>query len=143
MATYTTNYNLKKPDLDDFYAVGDFNGNADILDAAMHRMVHYANGSYVGASKLQSVSPVTFTLPFDPQVILITPDELDTSSQIYLPFPWIKGAPGLAALGGNSSTSYSEFCEVSVTSSGSSYTVTITGQYVSKSGKTYHWVALG
>lgn len=30
--TETTNFNLKKPDLDDFYNVGDFNDNADIID---------------------------------------------------------------------------------------------------------------
>lgn len=33
--THTTNYNLKKPDLDDFYNVGDFNDNADIIDNAL------------------------------------------------------------------------------------------------------------
>lgn len=32
MATYTDNFNLKKPSDDDFYNVKDFNGNADIID---------------------------------------------------------------------------------------------------------------
>ena len=32
MATYTDNFNLKKPSEDDFYNVEDFNGNADIID---------------------------------------------------------------------------------------------------------------
>ena len=32
MATYTPNYNLKKPAQTDYYDVDDFNGNADILD---------------------------------------------------------------------------------------------------------------
>ena len=35
MATNTTNYNLVKPDQTDFYDVGDFNGNADIIDAQL------------------------------------------------------------------------------------------------------------
>lgn len=33
MATYTTNYNLKKPAQDDVYSIEDFNGNMDIIDA--------------------------------------------------------------------------------------------------------------
>ena len=32
MATFTQNYNLKKPDQQDFYNVEDFNNNADIID---------------------------------------------------------------------------------------------------------------
>lgn len=32
---YTTNLNLKKPEGTDFYNVGDFNDNADIIDAAL------------------------------------------------------------------------------------------------------------
>lgn len=35
MATTTTNYGLKKPSSSDFYNIGDFNGNADIIDAQM------------------------------------------------------------------------------------------------------------
>lgn len=35
MATNTTNYNLKKPALTDFYDVADQNGNMDLIDAAM------------------------------------------------------------------------------------------------------------
>ena len=35
MATYTTNYNLKKPAQEDFYNVEDFNSNADILDTEL------------------------------------------------------------------------------------------------------------
>ena len=36
MATsYTTNYNLKKPDPDDFVNIGDLNSNADLIDAAL------------------------------------------------------------------------------------------------------------
>ena len=32
MAEYTKNYNLKKPDEEEFYNVSDFNGNMDIMD---------------------------------------------------------------------------------------------------------------
>jgi len=35
MATYTTNYSLKKPAQSDHYDVDDFNDNADIIDAAI------------------------------------------------------------------------------------------------------------
>ncbi len=37
MATYTTNYNLKKPAETDFILVGDFNDNADIIDAELKK----------------------------------------------------------------------------------------------------------
>ena len=33
--SYTINLNLKKPEGTDFYNVGDFNDNADIIDAAL------------------------------------------------------------------------------------------------------------
>lgn len=36
MADYTENYNLKKPDDTNFYNIQDFNGNADIIDAALN-----------------------------------------------------------------------------------------------------------
>lgn len=35
MASYTTNYNLKKPAAEDFYDVKDFNDNADAIDTAL------------------------------------------------------------------------------------------------------------
>lgn len=37
MATYTSNYQLKKPAATDFYNIEDFNGNADIIDAKLKR----------------------------------------------------------------------------------------------------------
>ena len=36
MASYTPNYNLKKPSQDDFFDVYDFNGNSDIIDTALN-----------------------------------------------------------------------------------------------------------
>ena len=38
MATYTPNYNLKKPAQTDFYDVDDFNGNADIIDTVLNNL---------------------------------------------------------------------------------------------------------
>lgn len=37
MATYTTNYNLKKPADSDFINVADLNGNADIIDTELKK----------------------------------------------------------------------------------------------------------
>ena len=39
--TETTNFNLKKPDLDDFYNVGDFNDNADTIDTEIKKAQTY------------------------------------------------------------------------------------------------------
>ena len=36
MASYTPNYNLKKPSQDDFFDVDDFNENADKIDTALN-----------------------------------------------------------------------------------------------------------
>ena len=38
MATKTPNYNLTKPDQNDFYNVQDFNGNNEIIDAELKRL---------------------------------------------------------------------------------------------------------
>ena len=37
MATNTINYNLKKPDQEDFYTIADQNGNMDIIDTELKR----------------------------------------------------------------------------------------------------------
>ena len=37
MATYTTNYNLKKPADSDFITIADLNGNADIIDEELKK----------------------------------------------------------------------------------------------------------
>lgn len=34
----TTKLHLKKPEPEDFYDVGDFNGNADIIDGAISKL---------------------------------------------------------------------------------------------------------
>lgn len=38
MATYTENFNLKKPSNEDFYNIEDFNGNADIIDEELTKL---------------------------------------------------------------------------------------------------------
>lgn len=53
MATYTTNFNLKKPALNDPVDVGDINGNMDLIDAAMTAILNklYPVGSiYMSAN---------------------------------------------------------------------------------------------
>ena len=37
MATYTANYDLIKPDSEDYYNIEDFNQNADILDEELKK----------------------------------------------------------------------------------------------------------
>lgn len=43
MATKTTNYGLNKPDMNDFYDIGVFNDNADIIDAALKDVYEETN----------------------------------------------------------------------------------------------------
>lgn len=43
MATKTTNYKLTKPDSTDFYDVAEFNGNMDIMDAAIKGIADLTN----------------------------------------------------------------------------------------------------
>lgn len=40
---YTTNYNLKKPDQDDFYNIEDLNSNAEVIDTELKRIDEKAN----------------------------------------------------------------------------------------------------
>lgn len=44
MATQTPNYNLTKPATTDFYDIGDFNGNSDIIDAALKKHDDHIGG---------------------------------------------------------------------------------------------------
>ena len=46
MASYTTNYNLKKPDATDFINVGDLNDNADLIDNAISRKNWFKNSCF-------------------------------------------------------------------------------------------------
>jgi len=52
---YTSNYNLKKPDAEDFYNIDDFNENMDLIDEAI---VNHTHSNYLtiesGLQKIQS-----------------------------------------------------------------------------------------
>lgn len=56
MATYTQNYNLKKPGTSDNVNISDLNGNMDILDAIIYALpqiddLYYKNGDTYSVSK--------------------------------------------------------------------------------------------
>ncbi|NLK36922.1 MAG: hypothetical protein GX299_02415 [Epulopiscium sp.] len=58
MATYTTNYQLKKPDQEDFFDITDANQNMDTLDAEL-----FALASALGDSQIQpSLDSIIATL---------------------------------------------------------------------------------
>lgn len=40
---YTNNYNLKKPDPEDFYSVNDMNTNTDIIDSELQKINNAVN----------------------------------------------------------------------------------------------------
>ena len=42
---YTTNYNLKKPDQDDFYNIEDLNSNAEVIDTELKKIDEKANAT--------------------------------------------------------------------------------------------------
>lgn len=67
----TTNYNLKKPDVDDFYNIQDFNDNADIMDAKIKELVdgksntnhthNYAGSSTPGGAATSATTSLACT----------------------------------------------------------------------------------
>lgn len=57
MASYTPNYNLKKPAQDDFFDVDDFNGNSDIIDTALNNKLNTDFSNISGGSG--GVVPIT------------------------------------------------------------------------------------
>lgn len=50
MASYTTNYNLKKPDRVDFIAIQVLNANADIIDAGIKAAASAGVAKVTGAT---------------------------------------------------------------------------------------------
>lgn len=70
MATsYTTNYNLKKPDPDDFVNIGDLNSNADLIDAAL--------AAQAGARPEQKDTPAD-----EDSVLLVDSTDGDTTKRL-------------------------------------------------------------
>lgn len=47
MATYTENFDLIKPDDEDYYDVADFNANMDIIDAELGAVAEQANSAEI------------------------------------------------------------------------------------------------
>lgn len=56
MATYTTNYNLKKPAPEDFVDVADLNENADLIDAALTKKADLDESGKLSESQLPAMS---------------------------------------------------------------------------------------
>lgn len=56
MATFTTNYNLKKPAASDFVDVEDFNDNADIIDAELKKRAELGADGKVKTEQLPEMS---------------------------------------------------------------------------------------
>lgn len=56
MATYTPNYNLKKPASTDKVNIADFNGNADTLDTKLKEVSNVANTANSTASTASSTA---------------------------------------------------------------------------------------
>ena len=56
MATYTTNYNLKKPTDSDFINIADLNGNADIIDEELKKRPVVGKGGKLSESLLPDLS---------------------------------------------------------------------------------------
>lgn len=56
MATYTTNYNLKKPADSDFINIADLNGNADIIDEELKKRPVVDSGGKLPDSLLPDLS---------------------------------------------------------------------------------------
>lgn len=55
MATYTKNYNLKKPAYEDFSDVADLNGNADIIDETLKKKADLGSDGKVPAGQLPAM----------------------------------------------------------------------------------------
>ncbi|WP_461206937.1 gp53-like domain-containing protein [Clostridium sp. DL1XJH146] len=93
---YTTNYNLKKPDLTDPVSVGDLNDNMDIVDAQLSEMMNEAsfsaNGWFKdkktgliiqwGSSDFSSSNPRSLSFPIEfPNACLSGSIEMISASQ--------------------------------------------------------------
>ena len=60
MASYTKNYNLKKPAGNDAYNIEDQNGNMDLLDQALKNKADLSNGK-VSAEQIPELSYIKMT----------------------------------------------------------------------------------
>lgn len=84
MATYTKNYNLKKPDATDYYNVGDMNENSDKIDTAIKEVyssipANIKTGTYVGNGEILrkitldgEVDAIIVTAPGHPDTVTVS-----------------------------------------------------------------------
>lgn len=147
MATYTTNFILKKPAPEDFYDIADFNGNADIIDGALQTLTdRIATGSYVGTGTSGSANPTTITCGFAIKMLYIMSGTGDKKITM---FPWVTGAPLLFTVDVTANSGQGLYdCAVSATNDGktvSFYSEAMGGAryQMNASGETYHYFAIG
>ena len=77
MAKNTKNYNLIKPELDDFYNIEDFNQNADIVDRELKRLddkLQIQEGNEVRDLNLSFKVTGTINIPTTTQTIEVSPN---------------------------------------------------------------------
>lgn len=73
MATYTANFNLKKPGQDEFYNVEDFNDNAEIIDTQLKaNEIAHGTGNFTGDG---GETTIPHGLELTPSVYYATPIE--------------------------------------------------------------------
>ncbi len=59
MATYTSKYNLKKPDLEDFADVADLNGNMDIIDETLEKKADLDENGEISKDQLPEMGYIS------------------------------------------------------------------------------------
>lgn len=82
MATYTPNYNLKKPDYGDVVDVADFNGNSDTIDGALINIQNTIDELIINESCTVTVS-TDDSQSVVGQTITITDKSVSSESQTY------------------------------------------------------------
>lgn len=147
MATYTTNYNLKKPAPEDFYDIADFNGNADIIDGALKTLTdRIETGSYVGTGTSGASNPTMIACGFPIKLLYITADSDEKKITM---FPWVEGASFVLTVDVTANSGQGLYdCAVSAGSGGktvSFYSEAMGGAryQMNASGETYHYFAIG
>lgn len=73
MATYTENFDLVKPDDEDYYDVADFNANMDIIDAELGAVMQQANSAEI-ADKIGEPADTVLSTVFGKLNGFISPD---------------------------------------------------------------------
>ena len=99
---HTPNFNLCQWEADDKVLRSDFNADNQKIDAALAGLqqsmgnCRIAAGSYVGTGKSGSANPCVLTFDFQPQLVILNTQELDSYNEIakyYLLFPGVDSFP--------------------------------------------------